>query len=367
MFYDPTTVKSAFSGLVGWRQNPDATGPQLAAGQIATSSGLYFNDVHPLLKFANLYALAPEYSGTVGENGTDFSAYLQAKADHALLTMLDRWLSEKSEIGTTAPILENIQTPHVAYPDRTAPDRSRLAGLTVLNNSRKSSASKFHIRRIGVCLEQSQTVTVYFTKNGDGTAFASEALVYTGAGDLQWFDVDVSAYMPLGGYLRAFYDQSAVTGAAIELGPLQADNVVCQSKRSKVYGFEAPAGTSIGDRFNDGQVSSSYGLTLDYDIVCDFTEFITDRKTVFRRAFMLQVAADLIHEMALNPSARLNRLEGVLRPEELLFEIHGDTQGRKTGLGTQIDQALAAIQFDRGGIDPTCLPCRKRGVNVRAV
>jgi len=143
--------------------------------------------------------------------------------------------------------------------------------------------------------------------------------------------------------------------------------VVCQSRRSKVYGFEAPAGTSLGDRFNDGQVSSSYGLALDYDIVCDFTEFITDRKSVFRRAFMLQVAADLIHEMALNPSARLNRLEGVLNPNDLLFEIHGDTQGRKTGLGMQIDQALAAIQFDRGGIDPTCLPCRKRGVNVRAV
>lgn len=367
MFYDPATVKAAFSGVVGWRQNPDATGPQLAAGQIATSSGLYFNDVHPLLKFPNLYALAPEYSGTVGENGTAFSAYLQAKTDHALLSLLDRWLHEKTEIGTAAPILENVQTPHVAYPDRTAPDRDRLAGLTILNNLHKSSASKFHIRRVGLCLEQSQSVTVYFLRNGDATAFASETLNYTGAGNLQWFDVDISAYMPLGGFLRAFYDQSAVTGSAIELGPLYADNIVCQSRRSTIYGFEAEAGTSLGERFNEAWVESSYGLALDYDITCDFTEFITDRVAVFRQAWMLQVAADMLHEMALNPSARINRLEGVLQPNDVLFEIHGDTQGRKTGLGMQIDKALAAIQFDRGGIDPACLPCRKRGAKIRAV
>jgi hypothetical protein len=50
--YSVSEIKSGLIGLIGWRQNVDITGVQLT-DLTTTTSGLYFNDEHPLLTFDN--------------------------------------------------------------------------------------------------------------------------------------------------------------------------------------------------------------------------------------------------------------------------------------------------------------------------
>jgi len=71
--------------------------------------------------------------------------------------------------------------------------------------------------------------------------------------------------------------------------------------------------------------------------------------------------------MAYNPNTRVNRHESNVKRNEILYEIDGDTQGRKGGLRYMLDKAIDEIQFDMTGIDKVCLPCRRRGVKYTSV
>lgn len=100
--YTASTLKTGLIGLIGWRQNRDADGLQLQ-GLTSTTSGLYYNDVHPLLTFDNLLSIAPDVE-LLGDNASEraqaFTDWLQEKTEAGIINAVTDWLDHKLPMRT---------------------------------------------------------------------------------------------------------------------------------------------------------------------------------------------------------------------------------------------------------------------------
>ena len=113
--------------------------------------------------------------------------------------------------------------------------------------------------------------------------------------------------------------------------------------------------------------TSNYGMNVEVSVGCDLTEFILEQKQIFANALQLQVAYNLLRTMAMNPDVRVNRNQSNVDRMDILYELDGNTQGRKTGMGVALDNAYKAIELETRGIDRICLTCNNHGVKYRTV
>ena len=408
--YSPAQLKAGLIGLVGWRQNYDPSGTQLAS-LTSSTSGLYFNDEHPLLNIENLLSIAPEFSklstptawdsGTtyaigdlVSLSGTNYIAtagstnqtppdtdywavydaftyWLKAKTEAGIIRAVDAWLARKMLMNTGNNLLERKQLLEVAgnLNDKDT-NNANVAGIEITPiRSRNITAE---VEAIGLQFDTTQTVTVYLFSSSQPAALQTSAVTYATAGKLQWETVNWT--LDGSGAYYIVVDQSAITGQSIN-SVLEHANAcggieqIPGGKFFRVTAFDVAGGvSSLWDLDNMSYTrSTNYGLNLRLNLQCDFTNLILEQKSLFATAIAKQVAIDLLKELAFNATARVNRHEANVDRTTLLYEIDGDSQGRPGGMRKQLDEAIDAIQFDTTGIDKYCLPCRKRSVKYRAV
>jgi len=409
--YSPAQIKSGLIGLVGWRQNYDPSGTQLSSLTTSTS-GLYFNDEHPLLNIENLLSIAPEFdkldtptawdSGTsyvVGDlvslSGTNyratagstnqtppdpdywevydaFTAWLKEKTEAGIVRAIDTWLAKKFFLNTGRNLLERKQLLEVAgnLNDKDT-NNARVAGLEVL--PQRSRNLSIEIEAIGLQFDTSQTITVHLFSSTQGAVVDSQAVTYATGGALQWETVNWTLSGAGAHYIVV--DQSSITGQSINsvYEHANACGSVAQLPAGKFFlatAFDVSGGVaSLWNLDNMSYTASTnYGLNLRLNVQCDFTTLILEQKSLFQTIISKQVAIDLLRELAFNPTSRINRHEANISREALLYEIDGDSRGtRPGGLRKQLDDAIESIQFDETEIDKYCLPCRRRAVKYKAV
>lgn len=370
--YNATQVKAGLIDLIGWRQNVDITGRQLT--DVTTSdSGIYYNDEHPLLTFANLQSIAPEFNklndGTNTNYNTRFSEWLKQRTEAGILRALDRWLNEKSKIRTAkgllaaAPVFKN--TSNVMSLDT---DNSKIVGHVV--DLLPSKSLRLTIDSIALQLSGDQTLTVSLYEVGQATAIVSQAFVYTGNGSVQWFTPTATWELDGNKTYYITYDQNDLTGQSVNsiYGQTSEFSGDC-AKYARFMSFEATTFTPAmltGDRaLGNG---TNYGLNYKVSVKCDYTDFILEQKDLFKTAISKQVAIDLLRELAYNANTRENRNSTNIDYQKIMYEIEGDSTGvKKSGLEMQLQRALDSIQFDYTNIDTICLPCKKRGVKYRTI
>lgn len=408
--YNPARLKAGLIGLVGWRQNYDPAGTQLAQ-LTEPASGKYFNDEHPMLNIENLLSIAPEFAKlaapTAWSNATTyapgalvtqggqayrataaslnqqppnalyweeydaFTAWLKEKTEAGIIRAIDTWLDRKFFLNTGRSLLERKQLLEVAgNPGDTDANQGRLAGLEIAAIRSRNVAGT--IEAIGLQFDTSQTVTVYLFSNTSPSPLETMAVNYATADALQWEQVDW-AIQGQGAYYIVV-DHAAITGHSINsvYEHANACGGILQVPGGKF--FRASAFTVAGDGsalWDLDRMSytrgTNYGLNLRLNIQCDFTDFILEQKSLFATVIAKQVAIGLLREIAFNPTSRINRHESNVDKASLLYEIDGDSQGRPGGMRKQLEDAVAAIQLDSTGIDKYCLPCRRRGVKYKAV
>lgn len=61
--FNISSIQTALHGLIGFRGTPDPDFPVLASDLQASSSGLYYEDFHPLVTMENLFMIAKHYDG----------------------------------------------------------------------------------------------------------------------------------------------------------------------------------------------------------------------------------------------------------------------------------------------------------------
>jgi hypothetical protein len=128
------------------------------------------------------------------------------------------------------------------------------------------------------------------------------------------------------------------------------------------------AKTELGDiESNVYTYSNNYGLNLQLSVACDYTDFIIAQRDAFKTVIGKQLAVDMLREMAFNPNARINRGEENISRQEILYEIDGDTRGRKTGLYNELEKAYSAVEISLEGLHHICLPCEKKGIRYKGI
>jgi len=112
----------------------------------------------------------------------------------------------------------------------------------------------------------------------------------------------------------------------------------------------------------------NYGLNCEITIGCDLTDFIISQRNIFANAIQLQVAANALRTLAMNPEVRVNRNQSNATRMDILYELDGNTQGeRPNGLGYELKKAYKALNLDTQGLDRCCMSCNNHGVKYRTV
>lgn len=419
MYYSPTEIQAAFSGLIGWRQNPDVNSSQLL-DLTASITGLYFNDAHPLLTHNNLLSIAPDFSlisraawgsGTAysvgnvvshsskiwvsiqaGTNQTpgpgsaywqetnEYTLWLKEKTDAAIIQGLIAWMEEKAILRTAGSLMERKRLFDAAgRMENVTAITDKMCGLEVAVCRHLGLKSTLH--EVGLQFDATGTVTLYLFKSDQvNPVQTSDPISYAEAGTQQWATLNWELE-PNGTYFIC-YKQDAAPGSPVNG---VADYVLGQGgsinssrldyfpmgRFFRVLAFEA-AGTvsNLWDIASNTYSSSvNYGLNLKMSVQCDYTDLLIEQKQAFKMVVFYKVALNLVNEIIFNADAAVNRYEAnqAERRAELIYERDGDSRGRRSGLRNDFERALKAVAFDTTGIDKVCLPCRRRGVRYTTV
>jgi hypothetical protein len=420
---DITTLKTSLLNVCGWRPNYDPAGAQLQ-DLTTTESGIYLNDEHPLLTHDNLQSIAPNFDRvtypawavgttytvgnvvtyssvtyralrtTVGDQPNTstedwirhypYTEWIREKTQGSIAKVIVRWIEEKAIQTNARSIFSQVNLFEGAgrIADTIAND-GKLAGFEI--NFRRGSFVKVVVESIAVQASEAGTFTLYLHSSGQPAAVDSQSVVYATAGAVQWVDVnwELKYDDDPGAAYYVVYDQNALPGLAINKAkdwsvPPCVDcsrgdfrSYRLWSKYIEVHplAVEGTAGTLWEIQDNAYDYNKNYGLNMRLSVHCDLTAWVTRNRLEFKNAIAKQVSVDLLREMAYNPNSRIGRKESTINfnKGELLYEIDGNTQGRRTGKAYELDLAIKALHINTQGIDQPCLPCKKGGVKYRSI
>ena len=393
-------LKSGLRSLIGVRQNSNPNAVQFS-DLLTSDSGLYYQSGHPLVTIKNFESVSQQddlyvydawnigtsyvvgdivtdasinyialtaHTGTTPPNATDWKVYTPLEErvkewiDEAIIDTVSDWFTTKSNMNTSANLLENDILFSV---DEIPTDTSTSANFSGLKiKIADSNNLKTKIIQVGTWLETAQTVNIKIFQTGISAPIYSDSLVVSASDTVQWFDVDVEldskheyriGYEGLtGGYYNYVYNST------IESNRFFAVNGFVRSDSGATTASWATE--SDQDTYSD-----TYGLNLKMSSECDYTQLILDHKNIFATAIMRRFAINFLNRLAHNPEAQINRNLTHLTREQILFEIQGNEDNAVNSLYGMYRRELEAVTFDQTKVDSVCLPCDTNGVNYRSV
>lgn len=352
------TIAAKFTGLVGWRQIVTESGSyELEPDLVESRSGLRYNR-HAYLTQESIQAIAPDYVeqfATDAERATAFNEWLRAETVEGIKETVAKWWTKKVKANTARTLLAQQEAYWYegAVKYDTPPAGKRL-GFYIKPFAGLTSMLKIRITHVGVMLSEPQSVDVVFQADTDANPFATKTVAYTGNGEQQWIALPEPVVFTTSGFrgFYVYYVSDSVTGQVVTYRG--SCNCRMSSRFVSVTGISAN-GTS--GTISSAVTRENFGLNAMIEVYCDYTDFIINQAHALAPVISLQVADRMLRYMAANPSARLNRHEGMSNPDRILYQIDGDPQGRPTALSADLETAYAAASFDRENVDEYCLPC----------
>lgn len=228
-------IQDALLHVIGWRQDIYNSGEFKLSDNITTSeSGLYFQDIHPLLTLQNLYSIAPDFNSyvcatynkntkykvgdTIKYNGnvykciTDntncppienaqawacvdmFSEWLENKTKASIQKAITRYCNEKIAQGTYKTLCENR-----TLFDGTGrlidviKNRKNLVGFEIVPIRAKGVTTK--INKIGLQFTEPGEYTLYLMHSGMDAPVKIIKLNKTRKNSIEWFSLN-DVYLP---------------------------------------------------------------------------------------------------------------------------------------------------------------------------
>ena len=426
-------IQTALLPLVGWHQDYD---PQHQIDETLTQSesGLYYQDVHPLLTLQNVRSIMPdtfkyqykEWEADVAYKKDDKRMYddvvykaladnVNEQPDKSEMWAVYDIVSDFIQQQTLSGIAQTVQTflqikgllketksllEHRTFMDgagriaNTQPLQGKLVGFEI--NPVRSMGVTTKIERIGLqMVGATGIVRVYLFHSSQVEPLYWQDLEFTkDNGGFQWFTMQ-DWYMPYisdrnnsGGSWYLVYNQNDLPDGMMAVNatrdwsrePCMTCNpgsvegwreltkylLISPFKVSALETFkEYPELWDIEDNIYTN--TSNYGLNVEVSVACDLTDFIISQRQMFATVLSRQVAANMIRTMAMNPDVRTNRNQSNVSVQGILYELDGNPQGRKTGLGYELEKGYEALDLNTRDIDRVCLTCRPIGVRYRTV
>lgn len=299
-------------GLVGFRQ-PTLSGYDiLDAGTIASSSGLFVDDISGLITVKNIKECQEDKDITDAE----FNTFLDNRMTSSFLNLCKSVFSDRD-------LIEN----RVLYPfendwTNTLTNATDFVGYEI--DVAKQKNINVVLNKIMLAFSAVDTVTVYLFHSSKKAAIQSQAIttvldstVHTA---LNW-DLP-AADSTIGGKYYVGYLRSGLTASAYDRDFQSANSPTsfnCLDIKSiQISGWNA---STLFDVNDIEYTSETWGMNFDISSFKDYTSLVVENEDRFSRGLQLQIAADLLNLLA--TSTRSNKDERMIKAEAL-YDLNGN-------------------------------------------
>jgi len=232
--YRTSDLKTGLLHLIGWRQNFNTSEFTIADSLTQTDSGMYFQEVHPLLTLENVKAIAPSFeditydtwdSGTSYATGTrvtydsvnyraksanvnkqpdsnptewevidSFSLWLEEKTEGAIMSLVRTFYREKIAAKKARNLLESKALFQGAgrLADTIA-NSGYVVGLELNPANYKGVTVK--LDKIGLQFTEAGDVPIYLVHSSRGDVVTTETFTRTREGGMEWFTPTTDIYL----------------------------------------------------------------------------------------------------------------------------------------------------------------------------
>lgn len=379
----PATVQTCITSLLGWRNDSNPDVPQITEPTLlASDSGLYFNDFHPLLTIENISNAIPTTD--------DINDYLTTKVNSGIVKAINKVTVEKKLNESTKTILNSSRMfDGIGRFNNTIVSQGRFVGMEI--ELKKSYGVKMVIDRFGVQFSAPQTdLNIYVFHTSQVEPIQTFTITTTKSSSFEWVNLAdpidfeyLSNEYESGGLFYIGYFQDDINGQAIKsdlnwsTGPcatcIGTNRMKIWSERlnyARILPIYVESGNLNGNQMFDYQdrvyqVDSNFGMNFATTISCDISEYFCDNKFALTQLVGMQVAIDVLNDM--KHSTRANRLADVTR-NMIIRDLEGDRETFEVGMIERFANELKATTFDFSMIDSPCLPCDKKwGVRKRTL
>lgn len=414
--------------LVGWKQSYDLSDIMLSSNITQTESGMYFQQIHPLLTLDNLRSIAPDFqnfnwqvhdankvykSGEVvrvddslykaiqdvpaetdildSEYWTEtnpFSEWLEEKTKASIVKLVNKFINMKLADKATKFLIENkILFDGTGRLTNKIENRNRLVGFEI--DTVRSKGVTVKIDKIGLQMTEPGSYTLYIFHSSNPEPIYTLTFEKTKANSLEWFKPKDDILLPYesantdaGGSWYLVYKQSELPENAQAIykdrdwstGPCKACSrseflaYQAWSRYIEVHPFYISEDEEFDQEIMNFTYDKNYGINLEVSAYCDLTDFIIKQRAMFQDVLSKQVAIDFLREFAYNPNVRTNRHSINASKLDILVELDGDSNSmRQSGLSYELDIALKALSISTQGLDRVCLPCVNNGIKYRSI
>lgn len=414
--------------LVGWKQSYDLSDIMLSSNLTQTESGMYFQQIHPLLTLDNLRSIAPDFqnynwqvhdankaykSGEVvriddslykalqdvpaetdildSEYWTEtnpFSEWLEEKTKASIVKLVNKFINMKLADKATKSLIENkILFDGTGRLTNKIENRNRLVGFEI--DTVRSKGVTVKIDKIGLQMTKPGSYTIYIFHSSNPEPIYTLTFEKTKANSLEWFKPKEDILLPYesantdaGGSWYLVYKQSELPENAQAIykdrdwstGPCKACSrseflaYQAWSRYIEIHPFYISEDEEFDPEIMNFTYDKNYGINLEVSAYCDLTDFIIKQRAMFQDVLSKQVAIDFLREFAYNPNVRTNRHSINASKLDILVELDGDSNSmRQSGLSYELDIALKALSISTQGLDRVCLPCVNNGIKYRSI
>ena len=414
--------------LVGWKQSYDLSDIMLSSNITQTESGMYFQQIHPLLTLDNLRSIAPDFqnynwqvhdvnkaykSGEVvrvdeslykalqnvpaetnildtdywGETNP-FSEWLEEKTKASIVKLINKFINTKLADKATKSLIENkILFDGTGRLTNKIENRNKLVGFEI--DIVRSKGVTVKIDKIGLQMTEPGSYTLYIFHSSNPEPIYTLTFEKTKVNSLEWFKPKDDILLPYesastdaGGSWYLVYKQSELPENAQAIykdrdwstGPCKACSrseflaYQAWSRYIEVHPFYISEDEEFDPEIMNFTYDKNYGINLEVSAYCDLTDFIIKQRVMFQDVLSKQVAIDFLREFAYNPNVRTNRHSINASKLDILTELDGDSNSmRQSGLSYELDIALKALSISTQGLDRVCLPCVNNGIKYRSI
>lgn len=320
-----------------------------------------------------------------------FSEWLENKTKASSLNLIQNVYAQKIANKTAKNIFEQK-----ALFDRAGnindiiTNASQIVGFEIVPIRTKGATVK--IDRIGLQFSAIGDVKVYIMHTSRNIPLYELTYTRTRAKGMEWFTPDTDIYLPYvsndvdaGGSYYIVYrqDELPLNSEAINKNrdwskkpctscnnyDIEAYNLF--SKYLEIHPFrvsDSVGSLELWDIENNLYTyDKNYGINIQLTVECDVTQIILENKRTFQTALGLQMAYDVINELAYNPNDTVNRKNQMMTKNELLYELNGNADDNKNSISYKLYKAIKAISVDMSKMSRACFKCSNGGIKYRTV
>lgn len=417
-----TRLLAALAPMVGFRPGvaapdsaPESPGGALPAYLSETLTGVYVQDLHPLLTLETLQAALPGLtdatpSAPVWDEATTYAAgavVLESSPGDRLFrakttnlnqppaTNADDWqattrLAAALEAGRVAALRrlltgfrlhQNVGQYAKRLRDRTPLYLGEARATNLVPKSGRFVGYRFTLReadlacevqRLGLQLSEAQSLAVYLFHSSQTAPVATFELAYDQPGRFQYFDVTPTALDRTEGHYLLGYFEASLTGQALESAPrvfmdgCGACDSASAAQRSAWGRYVGVVPLRVGSPGTPGTLGfapeatqdtpeSAYGLNAVMSFRCDPTELFIRERWAFAPAVQAALKLHFLEQIAFTQRVSGLSEAAAAMAKELL------ESARPNNPRTEFLESLKALSIEFSSLNRLCLPSSMAG------